>query len=161
VQDYLHSHFKKRKIEDLVNEHTSGFSDTVLEIDVATGACFKPMRLSANVFKPKTWELLSQHRLATEQEEQNSQLVLQISAPVGLLGLSTSEMKDKCKEHVAEMIANPEYVEQVTAGCNSPIPYDILAAAVQFSRSKDVGISLPHRKSLLILIHRCHSSVMC
>ncbi|TVY55292.1 hypothetical protein LCER1_G004398 [Lachnellula cervina] len=138
--EYLHSHFKKRKIEILVNEHTSGFSDTVLEIDIATGECFKPMRLSANVFKPKTWELLSQHRLAIEQEEQNSPLVLQISAPVGLLGLSTSDLKDKCKEHVAEMIANPEYVEQVTAGCNSQIPYSILAAATQFSKYKDVPL---------------------
>ncbi|TVY38797.1 hypothetical protein LSUB1_G005890 [Lachnellula subtilissima] len=138
--EYLHSHFKKRKIEDLFNEHTSGFSDTVLEIDIATGECFKPMRLSANVFKPQSWELLSQHRLTTEQEEQNSPLVLQISAPVGLLGLSTPEMKDKCKEHVAEMIANPEYVEQVTAGCNSLIPYSILAAATQFSKCKDVPL---------------------
>ncbi|TVY43304.1 hypothetical protein LOCC1_G005026 [Lachnellula occidentalis] len=138
--DYLHSHFKKRKIEDLFNEHTSGFSDTVLDIDIATGECFKPMRLSANVFKPETLELLSQHRLATEQEEQSSPLVLQFSAPVGLLGLSTSEMKDKCKEHVAEMIANPEYVEQVTAGCNSQIPYSILAAATQFSKYEDVPL---------------------
>lgn len=132
----------------------------MLEIDIATGECFTPMRLSANVFKPKSWELLSQHRLATEQEEQNSPLVLQISAPVGLLGLSTSEMKDKCKEHVAEMIANPEYAEQVTAGCNSQIPYSILAAATQFSKCKDVSFALPHMQKVLIETYRYHSSIM-
>lgn len=146
VLEYLHAHFKKRRIEELVNEHTSGFSDAVLEIDVATGACFKPMRLSANVFKPKTWELLSQHRLATEQDDANSQLILQISAPVGLLGLSTLEMKDKCRDHVADMIESPEYVDQVTAGCTSQIPHAILAAAVQFAQSKDVSDSILRRK---------------
>jgi hypothetical protein len=107
----------------------------------------------ANVFTPKTWELLSQHRLGTEQEDQNSKLVLQISAPVGLLGLSTSEMKDKCREHVEDMIANPEYVEQVTAGCHSQIPAKILAAAVQFSSDKDVRN--PFRNGELKLTNTC------
>ncbi|TVY80421.1 hypothetical protein LSUE1_G003277 [Lachnellula suecica] len=145
--EYMHAHFKKRKIEELLNEHTSGFGDIVLEIDVATGICFKPMRLIANVFEPKTWELLRQHRLATEGEDQTSGLVLQLSAPVGLLGLSTSEMKDKCREHIEEMIDNPEYVDQVMASCSSEIPYHILTAAVQFSKSKDV----PLVRSVLML----------
>jgi len=97
------------------------------------------MTLVANVFAPKTWELLSQHRLGTEQQDRHSKLLLQISAPVGLLGLSTSEMKDKCREHVEDMVRNPEYVEQVTAGCHSQIPAQVLAAAVQFYNSKEVG----------------------
>lgn len=140
--EYLHSHFKKRKIEELINEHTSGFRDATLEIDVATGECFmdKPMRLQANVFRPKDWELLRQHRLATEHEEQDSRLMLQISAPVGLLGLATAEMKEKCREHIEDMIESPNYVDQVMAGCHSEIPYDILTAAVRFSSSKDVPL---------------------
>jgi hypothetical protein len=110
----------------------------------------------ANVFTPKTWELLSQHRLGTGQEDQNSKLVLQISAPVGLLGLSTSEMKDKCREHVEDMITNPEYVEQVTAGCHSQIPARILAAAVQFSNDKDVGHPFQKVEFKLTRIRRYH-----
>jgi hypothetical protein len=73
-----------------------------------------------------------------------------------LLGFSTSDMKDKCREHVEDMIVNPEYVEQVTAGCHSQIPAKVLAAAVQFSNTKDVGNPFRNVGLKLTDIRRCH-----
>lgn len=142
--EYLHAHFKKSKIEELLNEHTNGFHDTVLEVAVHTGVCFKPLRLVVNLFRVKTLDLVEQHRLAVNKESQYGGLVLQNSAPIGLMGLSMSDLKDKCKEHIEEMIANPYYVMQVTAGEPTRIPYAILAAAQQYSanavrKSLDIG----------------------
>lgn len=132
--EYLHSHFKKRKIEELLNEHTNGFHDTVIEVAVHAGLCFKPLRLVVNLFRVKTLDLVEQHRLAAVNEEpQYGPLVLQNSAPIGLMGLSMSDLKDKCKEHIEEMIENPYYAMQVTAGEPTRIPYAILAAAQQYS----------------------------
>jgi len=145
--DFLIEHLKKRKVEDLITEHTSGFSDAVLEIEVTTGSSFKPMRMTANVFRPTTVELLGHHHLTTEAEEQESQLILRYSAPVGLLALSSSELKRICKEHIETMITNAEYPEQATAGDKTKIPCRILEVVRQYCASKDL---LLVRKTMML-----------
>lgn len=134
--EYLHSHFKKKKIEELLDEHTNGFLNTMVEVAVHTGLCFKPLRLEAHLFQVKTLDLLGVVRLAVDKEQpQFDGLVIQNSAPIGLMKISMSELKDKCKEHIEEMIENPYYAMQVTAGEPTRIPYAILAAAQQYSAS--------------------------
>ncbi|KAG9235680.1 hypothetical protein BJ875DRAFT_264020 [Amylocarpus encephaloides] len=135
-EDYLHSHLKKRKIEDLVSEHTSGWTDTLLEVDVRAGARFVPMRLIVNMFRPETIEILYQDRLATTTEPHARRgLIQQSSAPIGLLGLSTTKLRDKCREHIVEMIKSLHYAPQVTAGEESRISYTILEAAQRYYMS--------------------------
>ncbi|KAH8650830.1 hypothetical protein BGZ60DRAFT_189841 [Tricladium varicosporioides] len=149
--DFLHSHFKKRKIEDLLNEHTSGFTDTTLQVEVAAGACFKPLVVVANVFRPQTWELLGQHRLAIDQENQASRLVLQNSAPVGLLGVPTAELKEKCRDHIEQMIKNKAYPGHISPVGATQIPYNVLwAAQIYVGTSKD---SLVQQALMLHAIH--------
>ncbi|RDL41411.1 uncharacterized protein BP5553_01390 [Venustampulla echinocandica] len=133
--EYLHAHLKKRKIEDLVTENTNGFTDTVLEIEIGVGACFTPMRLLVNVFRPTSRELLTQHRLVVDGEVSDSPLVLQESVAVGLLGVSPSDMSIKCEYHIIEMIESCWYAAQVTAGDTSRIPYVILDIAQQYYAS--------------------------
>ncbi|KUJ15459.1 uncharacterized protein LY89DRAFT_783598 [Mollisia scopiformis] len=137
--DYLHAHFKKKKIEDLISEHTSGFSNTVLVVDVSTGGLFKAMTLTANVFKPKTRELL-RHASLVSQPGQDSQLVERYSAPVGILGLSPPEMKKLCTEHIDEMIANPSYAAQATAGDDTKLPCEILEIVRKYCSKKDIPL---------------------
>lgn len=139
--DFLHSHFKKRKIEDLLNEHTSGFTDTTLLVEVAAGACFKPLVVVANVFRPQTWELLGQHRLAIDQENQASRLVLQNSAPVGLLNISTAELKEKCRDHIEQMIKNKAYPGHISPVGATQIPYNVLWAAQRYIAASKVSDS--------------------
>lgn len=135
----MHCHLRKHKIEDLIAEHVSGFLDTVIMVEVSTGSVFKPMVLHANFFIPKTSELLAQSSLTPPEAEQPSQLVLLFSAPVGLLGLSVSELKKKCDKHIENMITNPQYPAQTTAGDPTQLPFRILEIVCQYAtRNKDV-----------------------
>ena len=142
MTEFLHAHFKKKQIEDLISEHTSGFNNTVLVVEVSTGELFKPMTLTANIFKPKTRELL-RHASLVSQPGQDSQLVERYSAPVGILGLSQSEMKKLCTEHINEMIANPGYAAQATAGDDTQLPYEILEIVRKYCAKKDVVLLFP------------------
>ncbi|CZR58090.1 uncharacterized protein PAC_07980 [Phialocephala subalpina] len=137
--EYLHLHFKKKKIEDLISEHTSGFSNTVLVVDVSTGGLFKPLTLSVNIFKPKDRELL-RHASLVSQPGQDSQLVERYSAPVGILGMSQSEMKKLCTEHIDEMIANPRYAAQATVGDDTQLPCEILEIVRKYCSKKDLPL---------------------
>jgi hypothetical protein len=104
----MHAHFRKRKIKDLISEHTSGFLDTTLIVEISTGSTFKPMRLITNTFVPSTNTLLSQPILASVYADQAAPLVQMPSVPVGILDLSLSEMRRKCKSHIEDMISNPQ-----------------------------------------------------
>lgn len=69
------------------------------------------------------------------------------SAPVGILALSQSEMKKLCTEHIDEMVANPSYAAQATAGDCTEIPYEILEIVRKYCAKKDV-VSRPHLQDL-------------
>ena len=135
--EFLHSHFEKKKIEGLINEHATGWTDKTIKVDVLTGADFKPMRLAVNVFIPRTAELLNLHQLTTEEEERASLLVCRYSAPVGLMCVSPSDLKKSCREHIETMIETKEYPSQATAGDLSPIPYLILEVIRQYCAAKE------------------------
>jgi len=136
----MHSHLRKNEIEDLISEHTDYFLDTALVVEISTGSVFKSMRVNTNLFKPKTSELLQQSSLTPAQPDQASQLVQQYSAPVGILGLSLSEMKKQCNSHIEEMIKNPQYAAQATAGDMSQLPKQILEIVCEYSAArKDVS----------------------
>jgi hypothetical protein len=143
ASEYLHAHFKRRQIEDLVSEHTNGWTDYKYEVDIQTGACFKPMRLVVNSFAPKTYLLQYQNRLPTTLEKSGRWPINQTSANIGLMSMSTTELKETCREHVEEMVDNPDYALQVTVEDSNPMPYTILVAAQEYYKVTGVRIVHP------------------
>ncbi|KAK0110729.1 hypothetical protein ONS96_002328 [Cadophora gregata f. sp. sojae] len=137
---YLHKHLKKHKVEELISEHTNGFRDTAIDVEVSTGAAFnkKPLVLHTNVFRPKTDELLLQSRLTTGIDNQNSVLLEQDSVPIGILGLSEQEVKKLCKRYIDDMIASPQYAGQVSAVNSSPIAFELLEAMQKYARKEPI-----------------------
>jgi hypothetical protein len=140
VTDFLHAHLKKNAIEKFISENLAGFSNIQLEVEVSTGAVFKPMKLHANIFQSKTWKLLRQMRLADETGDQMAQLMQRYSPPVGLLGLSVSDLRKKCEKHIGEMIKNPEYAVQTTAGDPTRLPEMILEIVRDYCDAKEVRL---------------------
>jgi hypothetical protein len=90
------------------------------------------MRLVVNSFSPKTYLLQYQNRLPTTLEKHDRWPINQTSAHIGLMDMSTTELKEICREHVEEMADNPDYALQVTVGDSSQIPYAILVAAQEY-----------------------------
>jgi len=134
ISEFLHAHLNKRDVENLIAKHITGFTDTYLEVEVSTGEVFSPMVLPVNVFKPKTLGLLKHTRLARADpvdKEQDLQAVEMYSAPVGILS--------NCKKHIEDMIKNPQYVAQVTAGDRTPLPRGILEIVFKYSSSTNVS----------------------
>ena len=136
---YLHEHLNKRRIEELVTEHASGWLDLSIKVDISTGQIFQPMRLDTTVFTPKTVELTSQTRLTTVEEGQESQIVMQYSAPIGMMGLFLPQLKLKCEDHVEKMVRNPEYSGQCTAGDKTQLPRELLEVVGKYCEKKDVS----------------------
>jgi hypothetical protein len=139
--DYLHAHLKKNAIEKFISENLDGFSNIQLVVDVSTGVVFKPLKLHANVFQAKTWELLRQMRLADETGDQNAQLLKRYSPPVGLLGLSVPDLRKKCEKHVGDMVKNPAYAGQTTAGDATRLPEMILEIVRDYCDAKEVRLN--------------------
>jgi hypothetical protein len=142
ISEFLHAHLNKRDVENLIAKHITGFTDTYLEVEVSTGEVFSPMVLPVNVFKPKTLGLLKHTRLARADpvdKEQDLQAVEMYSAPVGILFLELQEMRSNCKKHIEDMIKNPQYVAQVTAGDRTPLPRGILEIVFKYSSSTNVS----------------------
>ncbi|RDW68411.1 hypothetical protein BP5796_09068 [Coleophoma crateriformis] len=134
--EYLSAHLKKKSIEDLISEHTSGFYDNGIDVDVTTGASFKPMRLSTNFFRAESQELLLHHYLGTNLENKDL-LVQQCSAPVGLLGVDVGELKKKCQQYIEDMIGNPLYAEQSCADNSTEVPRRVLEVIQRYISVKD------------------------
>jgi hypothetical protein len=146
----MHGHLRKSKIEDLISEHTTRFLDTVLTVEVSTGSVFKPMRVRTNAFLPKTGDLLRQFSLTPAEADQASQLVQRPSAPVGILGLSLTDLKKKCNNHIEDMISNTQYAAQATAGDMSQLPRQILEIVCEYSAAKK-DVSLPSNPIISLL----------
>jgi hypothetical protein len=124
-----------------MDEHSDGFKDPSFEVYVTTGSVFQPMSLEIHFFTPKggfASELLKQHHLTTVPEEQRSQMVCRYSAPVGLMFLSTPELKKSLKEHIEQMLANPQYSAQTTAGNETDVPASILNFAIKYYNTTSV-----------------------
>lgn len=149
--EFLHSHFDRKEIKKLINNHTIRFTDTAMTVEVTTGQCFEPMRIFAYVFQPKDAELLRLHRVTAQTEEPSSQLVSQYSAPIGIMAFSLSDMKPTCKDHLEKMIRNPEYALQTTAGDPTEVPYFILEAILKYYFA--TNNSLLHNA---LMLHACH-----
>lgn len=62
-----------------------------------------------------------------------------LSAPVGLLALSTAMLKQQCKDHIEDMISDPEYASQTAAGDVIEFPYLVLAAIRKYQTASDVS----------------------
>lgn len=140
--DYLHSHLRQREIEALINENSTGFTDNGLKVRVTTGSVFAPMELYAYFYTPKHGfesELLKQHHLTVETEEQKSSFLCRYSAPVGLTLMSKSDVRKMLKEHIEQMVANPQYPVQTTMGDATRVPLLILEEVRQYCRRTDVS----------------------
>ena len=125
-----------------MDEHMKDFKDGSFDVYVTSGSVFTPMKVEVHFFTPKGWEseLLKHHHLTTESEEQKSQIILRYSAPVGLMSLSTSEQKKALKQHIEDMLENPYYVAQTTAGDISDVPAQILDVAVKYYKATDSSL---------------------
>jgi hypothetical protein len=141
ASEFMHAHLRKSKIEDLVSDHTAGFLDTIITVEVSAGEVFRPMRLNTNTFAPSTAELLQQNYLLPAEMPLTSQLVRVRSVPIGIMCLSPSDIKRKCKNYIEEMISNPQYADQATAGDMSQLPKQILRIVCAYAAAqKDVRI---------------------
>lgn len=141
ASEFMHAHLRKSKIEDLVSDHTAGFLDTIITVEVSAGEVFRPMRLNTNTFTPSTAELLQQNYLLPVESHQTLQQVQMRSVPIGIMCLSPSDIKRKCKNYIEEMISNPQYADQATAGDMSQLPKQILKIVCAYATAqKDVRI---------------------
>lgn len=134
--DLLHAQFDLLSIEKLVNEHTKGFRSTTIAVEVSTGAAFSFLKLVVNVFRPKTddHELLRQARLTVGNDnKQNSEFGVHGSLPIGLVGVSQSDMKKACSKYIDKMVAAPGFAEQVTAGDRSPFALQLLKVMQKYA----------------------------
>jgi hypothetical protein len=151
----MHSHFGRREIKTLINDHTIRFTDTVMNVEVATGRCFEPMKLLTHMFQPKDNELLQLHHVTPEAAVPSSLLMCQYSAPIAILGFSPSDMKALCKDHVEKMIKNPEYALQTTSGDPTNVPFFVLEAAMKFYFATKVGHQKSKTRNEIILTQHC------
>jgi hypothetical protein len=127
----------KIQVENLIDEHSRGFVGEAFDVQVKTGPVFTPMTLSTHIFKPKDEGLLGIYRLRTNDEEEMGHLTRQYSAPIGIMCLTVSDMKARCREHIEEMILNPYYSVQTTTGDQTEIPYLILEAVGKYYSATD------------------------
>ncbi|KAL3428254.1 fungal Zn binuclear cluster domain containing protein [Phlyctema vagabunda] len=138
--DFLNSHYKRTQIENLVTEHTSGFLDVVIDVHISTGESFRPMTVRANLFQPLGAKLLFHDYLRTENDDVETQMIRRYSAPIGLLGVDTAALKKTCLCHIEEMVANPLYAAQATAGDATQVPKKILETVQRYSNAKDLPL---------------------
>ncbi|MCJ1359532.1 MAG: hypothetical protein MMC33_009534 [Icmadophila ericetorum] len=148
--EFMHAHLRKDKMEDLILEHTSGFLETELTLEVSTGLVFIPMRIHTNTFLPNGHDLLQQSSLTPAEADEDSQLVQRHSVPIGILGLSLTEMRKKCNNHIFDMISNTQYAAQATAGDISQLPKQILEIVCEYSAAKH-DASFPPNLVILLL----------
>ncbi len=113
-------------MQKLISENIDAFTDVTMEVSLSCGPTFHPITLTVNEFLPKTDILLYHHHLITVFQPPRHTLVLCHSAPVGLLGVESFELKKECITHINIMISNQKYVAQVTAGESSTVCRDIL-----------------------------------
>jgi hypothetical protein len=107
----MHAHLRKSKAEDLMREHIACFLNTTINVElltgsVFTGSVFKPMRVQTTYFEPQTCKLLFQRILKPADGHQASQLEEYACVPIGILGLSVPEMRNKCKTFIEGIVSN-------------------------------------------------------
>ncbi|CZS89813.1 uncharacterized protein RAG0_01067 [Rhynchosporium agropyri] len=133
---FLHCHLNKRVVQDLVSTHTSGFLDGIITVEISTRAAFDLMVLHANVFQRGTRELLRQSRLMAGTESNvNSNLVVLDSLPIGILGLSQSETRKICSDHIDAMITALSYAEHVCAGDHTSLAFQLLKIMQKYAKT--------------------------
>lgn len=100
----MHAHLKASQIAKLINENITSFLDTTIDLEVLIRSFFKPMRVQAHFFKPRTSKLLQQPILIPAEGDEAPQLVRYACAPIGILVCSLSEMIHKCRSYIDEMV---------------------------------------------------------
>ena len=127
-----------------------------MEVEATVGSAFEPMRLSACTFKPKgeAHDIIYQHHLTTENEEQTARLKVQFSAPIGIMPVDKDHLKDKCRKCIRAMLKSPGYLDQTTEGDPNELPHEIIEVMLRYqSVSKDVSyVKLHGLKTLTFVI---------
>jgi hypothetical protein len=116
------------------------FVDRTIEAEVSTGQCFHPMKVLVNYFQPKGSDLLSVHHITAVTELSSPQLVRHDSAPVGMMALSTSEMKIVCRDHIEKMVQKGEYALETTSGDPTQIPFLVLEVVTNYAFAGNVSV---------------------
>jgi hypothetical protein len=145
-----------RKVEELVCVHTAGFSTTNITIEVSTGAAFKPLKLNATFFQPKSHDIST--TLLRDFTADFSKLTRNWGVSIGVKDLSSSDMGKLCIEHIESMIANPLYPRQTTAGIESSVVHEILDASQKYRPASFVDVCPPMLLGMqLLTINYCQS----
>lgn len=112
-------------METLISENIVHFTDVQTTVKVTCGGVFEAMDVTVNIFINKTDELLYHQRLTTRYESEQSDVIIENSAPVGIIGMDEA-LQTQCKSYNKSIVSNPYYVLQVTAGDPTLVCRDVL-----------------------------------
>jgi hypothetical protein len=117
----LVAHLNKNEVKSLIARDVESFIGPGRVVQVHCGNSFTPMELTVHFFRHKTDNLLNHHYLSGSGKEQMLRMTIKCSAPVGILGIDTDDLKKKCMSSIRSMVSHPKYARQVTAGEKSGI----------------------------------------
>lgn len=112
-------------METLISENIVNFTDFQTTVKVTCGGVFESMDVTVNLFINSTDELLYHQRLTKRNESEQSEVILEHSAPVGIMGMD-EVLQAQCKSYIKSLVSNPYYVLQVTAGDPTTVCCDVL-----------------------------------
>lgn len=115
----------------LISENVVNFTDIQKTVKVTCGGVFGSMDVTVNIFINKTDELRYHHRLTTRDEHEETHLIVEHSAPVGIIGMD-EVLPAQCKSYIKSMVSNPYYVLQVTAGDPTTVCRDVLQVVYNY-----------------------------
>jgi hypothetical protein len=139
--DFLTSHLEKTEVENLITSHSNGFRNERYKVHVTTGNVFTPMQLIVHLFNPKGFYFCEQQHLPTGETSYPLELVCRYSAPVGLMGIDSGQLENRCMKYIESMVNSPIYVDHVTQGDKSQLRQDILRAIFKYihNQEEEVG----------------------
>jgi hypothetical protein len=143
---FLHTHLQKEQVANFLAENVHHFNEQV-DVEITVGPAFGSLKLSAFIFEPRGTEILTDHRLVSEVEGKPFQVVSHDCLPVGICGLSTTELKRTCKNYLTDMVEADAFIEEVCGKDGTQIPRKILQSVIRYSASK----TMPLVRSALML----------
>jgi hypothetical protein len=120
---------RKSRIEDTITNNTSGFLDTTFCIEVTLDGVFS-MSYLVNTFKPLTPTLLQSYRRGQDGSLQDIW-----SAPIGIMGLSLSDVKRKIQRYLYKVLEGSATKASLSAEPGEEFPAKVLNILLRFGQN--------------------------